>query len=397
MQHPDEGTIHSWLDGALSAEEAARVEAHVKECPECAAAVAEARGFIAGASRILTALDNAPRGVIPAATPKKRIDPWVLRVAATVLVVAAGTLVVVRNQGGNTQTQSTLAERVSATSVPAAAAPMPSDSAVVEDKKASSAGSGSRVPESAPMAANGAVPRVRGTTPEARVKSAPSVALKEKSGVRDQDSGAPSRSEEMMDRRTVMQPPQTVVAGGTVGGVVPTPLMRAPSRVTGYLAMDSVSQPGPLKVVGTPRRIGAKVTLYEVAPGDTVTLTEAMPVALESVVVTGLGSARVQGSSRMSPTASDAQSRGRSDAVAIAKVSDSARAAAAPTSAPPAAPTLTARTGTLSTVHAITWTDSMTKSTLTLTGKLPEARLQEIRIRIQKERAAAAAAAKKSP
>src|ERR1700704_6527902 len=67
MQHPDEGTIHSWLDGALSADEAARVEAHVKDCPECAAAVAEARGFIAGASRILTALDNAPRGVIPGA------------------------------------------------------------------------------------------------------------------------------------------------------------------------------------------------------------------------------------------------------------------------------------------------------------------------------------------
>jgi anti-sigma factor RsiW len=59
MQHPDEGTIHSWLDGALSADETARVEAHVKDCPECAAAVAEARGFIAASSRILTALDNA--------------------------------------------------------------------------------------------------------------------------------------------------------------------------------------------------------------------------------------------------------------------------------------------------------------------------------------------------
>jgi anti-sigma factor RsiW len=79
MQHPDEGTIHSWLDGALSADEAARVEAHVKDCPECAVAVAEARGFIAAASRILTALDNAPRGVIPAAAPKKRIDPIVWR------------------------------------------------------------------------------------------------------------------------------------------------------------------------------------------------------------------------------------------------------------------------------------------------------------------------------
>jgi anti-sigma factor RsiW len=31
MQHLDEGTIHSWLDGALSAEEAARVSAHIEE------------------------------------------------------------------------------------------------------------------------------------------------------------------------------------------------------------------------------------------------------------------------------------------------------------------------------------------------------------------------------
>ncbi|HEX7596331.1 MAG TPA: zf-HC2 domain-containing protein, partial [Gemmatimonadaceae bacterium] len=69
MQHLDEGTIHSWLDGALGPEEAAQVEAHVKECSQCAAAVAEARGFIAASSRILTALDNAPHGVIPAVAP----------------------------------------------------------------------------------------------------------------------------------------------------------------------------------------------------------------------------------------------------------------------------------------------------------------------------------------
>src|SRR6185436_6761406 len=99
MQHPDEGTIHSWLDGALSLDEAAQVEAHVKDCAQCQAAVAEARGFIAASSRILTALDNAPRGVIPAAKPVKRIDPMMWRIAATVLVVAAGTLLVVRNNG----------------------------------------------------------------------------------------------------------------------------------------------------------------------------------------------------------------------------------------------------------------------------------------------------------
>ena len=99
MQHLDEGTIHSWLDGALNAEEAARVEAHVKECAQCQAAVAEARGFIAASSRILTALDNAPRGVIPAAVPKRRLDLIVWRIAASVLVVALGSVLVIRERG----------------------------------------------------------------------------------------------------------------------------------------------------------------------------------------------------------------------------------------------------------------------------------------------------------
>ena len=65
MQHPDEGSIHAWLDGQLPRDEAAAVEAHLAECRECADAVAEARGLIAASSRILTALDGVPRDVVP--------------------------------------------------------------------------------------------------------------------------------------------------------------------------------------------------------------------------------------------------------------------------------------------------------------------------------------------
>ncbi len=68
MTHIDEGTIHAWLDDALAPDEAARVEEHVRDCTECAAAVAEARGFIAASSRILSALDHVPGGVIPRPT-----------------------------------------------------------------------------------------------------------------------------------------------------------------------------------------------------------------------------------------------------------------------------------------------------------------------------------------
>ena len=65
MRHLDEGEIHAWLDGAVASDEATRIEAHIAACATCAAEVATARGLIAGASRILLALDSVPGGVIP--------------------------------------------------------------------------------------------------------------------------------------------------------------------------------------------------------------------------------------------------------------------------------------------------------------------------------------------
>jgi hypothetical protein len=73
-EHPDEGTIHAWLDEALDAESAGSVATHVSTCAECAARVAEARGLIAGASRIIAALDDSPSGVRP---------PWAQAASAT--------------------------------------------------------------------------------------------------------------------------------------------------------------------------------------------------------------------------------------------------------------------------------------------------------------------------
>jgi hypothetical protein len=64
-EHPDEGLIHAWLDDALSAADAERLAAHVRTCAECRARVAEARGLIAGASRIVAALDDVPAGTRP--------------------------------------------------------------------------------------------------------------------------------------------------------------------------------------------------------------------------------------------------------------------------------------------------------------------------------------------
>jgi hypothetical protein len=112
--HIDEGTLHAWLDGALQPDESARVETHVGSCAACSAAAAEARGLVAAASRILTALDDVPGGVAPGsaggpggrgagvrsdalAERRRRLwTGWPLRVAAAVIFVAAGSLAVLQ-------------------------------------------------------------------------------------------------------------------------------------------------------------------------------------------------------------------------------------------------------------------------------------------------------------
>jgi Putative zinc-finger len=105
--HPDEGTIHAWLDGAFDAPTASALEAHVASCPSCTERVAEARGLIAGASRVVGALDDVPAGVAPAwgrpsstARSSRRVSAWRrLRVtparaaiAATILIALGVTL-----------------------------------------------------------------------------------------------------------------------------------------------------------------------------------------------------------------------------------------------------------------------------------------------------------------
>jgi hypothetical protein len=160
--------------------------------------------------------------------------------------------------------------------------------------------------------------------------------------------------------------------------------------------MDAVGELVPLKVVGTPRQIGAKVTLYEVAPGDTVTLSELMSIKLESVVTTGVG------------TAEPMERRSAAKSVGAAPTS---RADAAGVSAPdsqhitknPAAPAVPQSVATSASqvefangVTTISWTDAATGNVLKLSGRMPAVQLQQIRFRIQRERAATAAG-KKNP
>jgi anti-sigma factor RsiW len=349
MQHLDEGTIHSWLDGALSADEAARVAAHVAECPQCAAAVAEARGFIAASSRILTALDHVPRGVVPTAQPVKWYNRAAWRAAAAVLVVAVGSLVVVRN-GGNT-------------------APESSFTFVEEPDTAP-------IPKPAPPIVIAASPRTTVTRkPQAPAAVAPSTQSATASGVKP--SSKPTAEADFSAARSR-------VSGGATA---PEPALS--SRVPGVTMMDAAAEQPALKVVGTPKTLGEKVTLYEVAPGDTVTLTEVLSVHLEGIVT---------GASPTQPRA--VQLRGKSSAApqAASQAASQAAPQAAPQAAsqaalPAAAPPL--QVAVVNGVTTISWPDAATGNMLKLSGRMPVEWLKEVKLRIELERAAAAA--KKSP
>ena len=79
--------------------------------------------------------------------------------------------------------------------------------------------------------------------------------------------------------------------------------------------------------------------------------------------------------------------------VAKTGAADSSRAVGAVQSAPLITAAAPATRQAANTVNTITWTDSATGSSFSLSGRMPAQRLQEIRIRIEKERAAA----KKNP
>ena len=413
MQHLDEGTIHSWLDGALAPDEAAQVEAHVGECPECAAAVAEARGFIAASSRILTALDNAPRGVIPVAAPKRRVDPIVWRVAATLLVVAAGTLAVFRNGGRNAEISSTSADSNATTiTVVAPAVPGRDESAKTTAETAPPITRSENLPRNAAIAS--AQPTVKPTEKSVERRRATDAV-----GATKQTLAAapPSVSDLGKTRALAPQPnmptrENNAVAGqvgaAAAGQISPSPgyanaepappriLIRGSSSL--LTARDSVTAVAPLKIVGTKRQIGARITLYEVAPNDTVTLTEFMSMQLEEVVVTGMPTVPQEDRAAAKSAAAAPPQQQRADA-AVASPQDSQREAGR-AAAPPrvlSAPAPVTAFETANGVITITWKDAITGSVLKLSGRIPAAQLQLIKFRIEQERAAAAAAARKKP
>jgi hypothetical protein len=380
MQHPDEGTIHSWLDGALSVDEAARVEAHVKDCPECAATVAEARGFIAASSRILTALDNAPRGVIPAAAPKKRVDPIVWRIAATLLVVAGGTFAVLRS-GGREAPIPAINDGVGMSGAVAVDAAQASDSTSVVAPSASNKAENTRLTAKAPapIRSPGNPPRaVSGGSAQNDFSGKPLA----KMGAADMSTanGNPAavatppvyRAPAAAPLSPANRPPASYGsvaprADNTAETGMPNARALRPAPAGSLSALDAASEPQALKKVGTARQIGTNTTLYEVAPGDTVTLTEIMSMNLDAVVVTGLST---------TPTTD------RSTEKSV--TTQAAKGAVAP-----------GNVQVSNGMTTISWTDPVTRNVMRLSGRMSPERLQQVKTQIERERAAEAA--KKKP
>ena len=146
--HVDEGTIHAWLDGELDEAKVARIQAHIGQCGACAAHVAEARGLIAGASRVVGMLDETPSPLVrPAVTPSAGTDlsVWrLLRVTparasiAAMLVVAVG-IALTRGQLARDLPTSTRAQNAAAPTSPAMASPSPLAATPMHDSIKSSA------------------------------------------------------------------------------------------------------------------------------------------------------------------------------------------------------------------------------------------------------------------
>ena len=146
--HVDEGTIHAWLDGELDEAQVARIQAHIGACGACAAHVAEARGLIAGASRVIGMLDDAPTPLVkPAVTPTAGTDlsAWrLLRVTparasiAAMLVVAVG-IALTRGQLSREVTPLSRMQDTVVPTSPAMASPAPQAAMPMRDSIKSSA------------------------------------------------------------------------------------------------------------------------------------------------------------------------------------------------------------------------------------------------------------------
>lgn len=409
MQHPDEGTIHAWLDGALTVEEASRVESHAAECSECSPAIAEARGLVAASSRILVALDDVPGGVVPVPQAKRR--PWYVRndfrAAAAILLVAGASLVVVRNEGN-------VAPRadVAAVSEAAVAADAPSTgSAPTDDSPAATTDAGqgggagrardsesfrggAQSPKKA--AANSGVIEGGSSAARANALNQGKVAVSDEAnfsggGAKSTMSAgiASSPAVTSMRRQTTMQRDERALGdriqgtplegtrSATTESTAPALAERsaARQRVIPPTAKAAAMEPNvdrtPLRIVRVDSASGVRMTVYEVAIGVEAILAETGPVDRKAALADNQkrrsdGRARPTGVAPAPPPSTAAMP---TDASAAPQQADAVAAGASGTR-----------------INSISWSDSRTGKRYTLSGAVSREQLEALRARIESER-----------
>jgi hypothetical protein len=323
--------------------------------------VAEARGFIAASSRILTALDDVPRGVVPAVPQRKRDLRVLWRAAAAMLVVAGGSLVVMREGGPDATVAKAIKDSAAFTAVPV---PQPANPVATEGFGTSTAQS-QKVAISEPTAA---VSRAR----------------EGKESVADERDLSASA-----ERRQAV--PE---AGGLASGRIAADAAAPPSAPGQITVRAPVEGEAALKVLRVERSPGSRRTIYEIAPSQTVTLTEPELVvgAIANTPAAPQPTIRLRGNNAIQPSRTEAaptapppppmmDSRTTPDSVLASRQATVGKAAAQ---------TQTAATFAAA-GNTISWTETRTGKTLTLSGNLTVERLQELRQRIERERAAAGA------
>lgn len=385
MQHPDEGTIHAWIDGALTVEEAASIESHAAECSECSAAIAEARGLIAASSRILLALDDVPGGVIPVPATLPRPRAWYarndLRAAAAVLLVAGTSFIVVRNEQGelppNRGTMSVSVDTARSNAAANAAAHSATSAATTAPAESSPA---SGTESAAPALADAALRVTRTTVPVA-----PNARMSDARG---------AAATRMDAKRLEADFSGKGVAGGTAEGVHRAEAQRTDAprphelRITTGVAGERVAaeaattgaadgaSSSALRLLRADSARKVKTIVYEVAKGREVTLIETEP---EDFSQKPMLRGRVGGVTTAPP----------SQPLAAAQTSPASTAASTPASratSPAPAPVAPQTVVRAAQINSISWKDTTTGRDYTLSGAFTLEELLALKSRIIAQR-----------
>ena len=333
--HPDEGTLHTWLDGALAPADASALETHVAGCDPCQARVAEARGLIAGASRVVRALDSltatrgglkdasagtggstSPASIVPAMAPAStptaggsmwrlmRVTPTRAAIAAALIVALGITLTRERAAVPTLETAGRGSTLPAASSAPAAAplsgrltSPAFDSAAAVASEAAPAIASNAAAPRAATNAArmSAKLPRPDSQVVAAAALSAPDSTL-HKAIARRIAADQPPRTIEASPAASAAMPPIVPARASEPGQVADASagLRVAAGRVAARAAAESAAPPADrarTSALSFARHAGTCYRLERVSPPGalwsggplpmTITLTE-IPTELRS-------------------------------------------------------------------------------------------------------------------